>query len=410
MLEESERPAFILGNGIRLAGGIAEAEAVLRRYEIPVITGWSGMDMIPSDHPRHFGHAGVYGGRCANFLVQNADLLVCVGTRLAIPQVGYDFAEYARAAKKVVVDIDEAELRKFRPAVDLGVCADAKEFLTALLDTGGETLQRPAWMDQCAAWRRRYPILEPEHHISRPDAINTYAFMDAINRHIGKNDTLVADAGAAHTTTQQVAKIRGGQRIIATTGLGEMGYGLPAAVGAAFARPGGRVVLITGDGSMMLNLQELQTIVHHNLPITIFVYDNEGYLTIRNTQNALFKGRQAGSGTDSGVTCPDFLKIGEAFGMKTLTIRELEEAGECIEEAHREPGPVLCVVKCDAKQIFVPKLSLGVTESGEMVSPPLEDLSPLLPRETLAEEMLIGIHPKSVRLAAEPTPAEKVLP
>jgi acetolactate synthase-1/2/3 large subunit len=407
MLAGAKRPVFILGNGIRLAGGKHLIPKLLEQYQIPVITAWSGMDMVPSTTPNFFGHAGVYGGRSANFIVQNSDLLVCIGTRLAIPQVGYDLTEYARDARKVVVDVDAHELAKFSPAMDFPIQADARQFMDALLAVGVGTqpVAVPEWLRRCTDWKQRYPLIEPEHHVNAPHAINTYRFIDELNSHLEPQDLVVADAGAAHTCTQQVIHLKPGMKFIATTGLGEMGYGLPGAIGASFAQPGRRVVLITGDGSMMMNLQELQTIVHHQLPIKIFLYDNDGYLTIRNTQNALFKGRQAGSGAKTGVTCPDFLKVAAAFGIPTCIINDFDEAPAGIEKTLSGEGPCICVVYTDPQQIFVPKLSISTSADGALVSPPLEDLAPLIPREQLAKEMIVGVHPKSVQLgvpSAEP--------
>jgi acetolactate synthase-1/2/3 large subunit len=403
LLTAAHRPVFILGNGIRLAGGESLLPDLLDRFHIPVITAWSGMDMLSSDHPRYYGHAGVYGGRCSNFVVQNADLLVCIGTRLAIPQIGYDFSEYARGAKKVVVDIDPEELKKFNPPVDYPIEADARQFIAALLKQAQARpyLEVAAWLEKCADWKRRYPIIEPEFQVNRPASINTYRFIDELNRHLSPTDVMVADAGAAHTSTQQTIFLQKGQKFIATTGLGEMGYGLPAAVGASFARPGHRIILITGDGSMMMNLQELQTIVHHKLPVKIFLYDNDAYLTIRNTQKALFNGRQAGSGKATGVTCPDFLKVCSAFGIPTYAVSDFAQVPGAIDDCLASLGPAVCVVYSDPHQVFVPKLSLSTNADGSLVSPPLEDLSPLLPRDQLAKEMLVGMHPKSVGLAVE---------
>ena len=358
--------------------------------------------MIPSSQPRFLGHAGVYGGRCANFVVQNADLLVCIGTRLAIPQIGYDLTEYARAAKKVVVDIDGHELAKFQPAMDYPIEADAREFIQALLAAGGGSTVRPAaWLERCADWKQRYPLIEPRYHVNRPRAINTYRFVEELNRYLQPGDLVVADAGAAHTSTQQVIDLKPGMKFIATTGLGEMGYGVPGAIGAAFAREGRRVVLLTGDGSMMMNLQELQTVVHHHLPIKIFLYANDGYLTIRATQNAMFAGRQAGSGGATGVSCPDFLQVAAAFGIRATKLENFEDAPAVISDTLSGDGPVICVVYTDPEQIFVPKLSLSVDSEGKLVSPPLEDLAPLLPREQLGREMLVGVHEKSRNLEAE---------
>jgi acetolactate synthase-1/2/3 large subunit len=409
LIRGSERPVFLLGNGIRLSGAEPLLPELIAKFPIPIITAWGGMDMIPFDHPLYFGHAGVYGQRCANFVVQNSDLLVCIGTRLAIPQVGYDFREYARAAKKVVVDIDPEELRKFDPPVDIPICACAMDFILGLLNTAGSPadVHDHAWIGQCREWQERYPIIEPEHHVNRPERINSYRFIAELNQHLGPDDIVVVDAGAAHTCTQQAIFLRSGQRILATTGLGEMGYGLPAAIGASFARPESKVILIIGDGSMMMNLQELQTVVHHRLPVKIFLYENDGYLTIRTTQNSLFQGRQAGSGAKTGVSCPNFLRVAAAFGIPVCSANQFGDVPNRIAEVMAEEGPALCVLYMDREQPFVPKLSLSTGANGVLVSPPLEDLSPLLPREQLAAEMIIGMHPKSKGLGV---PAEQEVP
>lgn len=400
MIEGAERPVLLLGNGIRLAGGQQLVPELMAKVPAPVITAWSGMDMVPAQTARFYGHAGVYGGRCGNFVVQNADLVVAIGSRLAIPQVGYDLSEYARGARKVMVDVDPVELKKLEAMVDVPVQADAREFIEALLVELGP-VSFDAWVGQCEEWKQHYPLIEPEHHTNGHRAINTYRFIDVLNRHLTGEDLVVADAGAAHTSTQQVIAIQPGMKFIATTGLGEMGYGLPAAIGAAFARPEKRVVLITGDGSMMMNLQELQTIVHHQLPVKIFLYDNDGYLTIRNTQNALFGGRQAGSGGKTGVTCPDFVKVAQAFGIPTLEIEDYADVSEGIARTFAMPGPVVTVVYTDPKQVFVPKLSISTSANGALVSPPLEDLSPLIAREQLEQEMIVGVHAKSRELEVE---------
>jgi acetolactate synthase-1/2/3 large subunit len=410
LFNESSRPVFILGNGIRLAGGHSLLPELLERFPIPVITAWNGMDMVESAHPLNFGRSGVYGQRCGNFVVQNADLVVSIGTRMAIPQIGYDFGEYARGAKKVMVDIDGEELRKFNPPLDLSIQADAREFLTELLAQSKN--QAPVsvapWLRRCNDWKRRYSVIEPGNHKSRPGAMNAYQFIDELNRHLGPDDAVVVGAGAAHTCTQQVIHLKAGQRIVASTGLGEMGNDLPASIGVAFARPGKRVVLVTGDGSIMMNLQELQTIRHHNLPIKIFLYENDGYLTIRNTQNALFGGRQAGSGRNTGVTCPDFQKLLTAFGFPVFSAQDIKDVPTVIDQVMAGEFPAAGVLAMDPVQLFAPKLSVSTATDGSLVSPPLEDLSPLLPREQLEAEMIVGVHPKSKALEPAPPVEAKV--
>ena len=391
----SRRPVFWLGHGIRLAGAESLVPALMERFPAAYLTAWNGSDLVPWDHPLHFGHAGVYGQRCANFVVQNCDLVVAIGTRLAIPQVGYRRDEFARAAVKIMVDVDEAEIEKLQGTLTLGVKSDAGEFLRAFLShRSDETSDCSDWLAQCGDWKARYPVVEADAHRTEPGFVNSYRFIDRLSDHLSDTETVVTDAGTACTCTHQAIRLRAGQRLIYSTGLGEMGFGLPGAIGACFAQDKQRVVLITGDGSIMLNLQELQTVVHHSLPIKIFLFCNDAYLSIKHTQTALF-GRLAGADPATGVSCPDFLKIGAAFGLRTCRLTDWADADRTIETVLNGPDAVLCEVPMHPMQRLVPKLSLRITSDGQLVSPPLEDLDPPLSRERLRKEMSIGLHPKS---------------
>ena len=398
LLRSSERPVLWLGHGIRLAGAVESLPELLAKTNAPSLLSWAGMDMVESDHPLVFGRAGVYGNRHSNFVLQNSDLVVAIGTRLALPQIGYDLSELARDAKLVVVDVDPTEAHKLGERVSEAIVADAKEFLRALLCELDEPLPRKEeWLARCEGYRTDYPLIGPEH-ADTGGFINSYPFMDRLSGHLKADEVVVTDMGTALLSGHQVLRMKESQRMMTSTGLGEMGFGLPAAIGASFARDRGEVLCLNCDGGMMMNLQELQTIVHHELPIKIFVFNNDGYLMIKHTQKALFKGRYSGTDVKSGVSCPDFTKLAAAFGMPAFQIRTWEDFDAVIPQVQSHRGPLVCEVFMHPEQTFVPKLSLAVQEDGTLVSPPLEDLSPLIPREELGTAMLVGVHPKSLGL------------
>lgn len=402
LMANAKRPVFVFGNGIRLSGGENMLQALADKFGVPFLTAWNGIDLISSLHPLNYGREGTYGQRCANFVVQNADLVITIGTRMAIPQVGYDLREFARDAHKVVVDIDRTELDKFAADASFTLIeADAKAFISNMLEQVASPAPAniSAWVDTCNNWKKNYPFVEPDGlHKEMDGMLNSYSFVKELNKHFTPNEIIVTDMGTALTCTHQAIEVTDQQRVVTSTGLGEMGFGLPGAIGASLAADGQRVILINGDGSMMMNLQEMQTIVHLNLPIKLFVYINDGYLTIKHTQNNLFGSKFAGSGAKSGVTCPDYSKIGEAFGFKTFKISTLQEAETLLPTVLAEDGPVLCEVFIHSMQLLAPKTSFNINPDGTLVSPPLEDLYPFLTREVLHQEMVVPLHPKSLQI------------
>ena len=397
-LRRAERPLLWLGNGIRLAGAVDELPPLLDTLDIPALVSWAGLDMIDSDHPRVVGRAGVYGQRAANFALQNCDYILAIGTRLAIPQVGYELAELARGATIDVVDIDASEKDKLGNRVREFIRADAGLFVHELREAASTGVgDKTAWIDRCAGYRRDFPWVGPEH-ADREGFMNSYRFMERLNGVLKPDQIVVTDMGTALLCAHQVLKLGPGQRLMTSTGLGEMGYGLPAAIGASFATGRGEVMCLNCDGGMMMNLQELQTVVHHRLPIKLFIFNNDGYLMIKHTQNALFKSGYVGTDPDSGVSCPDFSKLAAAFGIPAFQIRDWAECDTVLADVQAIDGPVICEVFMHPEQLFVPKLSVVARPSGELVSPPLEDLSPLLPLDTLSKAMLVAVHPKSTSL------------
>lgn len=401
ILASSERPVLWLGNGIRLAGAEQRVKELVEALGIPTLVSWQACDILDSDHPLCFGRAGVYGQRAANFVLQNCDALICIGTRLAIPQVGYDLTEFARAAKVIMVDIDPEELLKLGDRIQVPILSDAGKFISQLLTERKTSFSKPDWIKRCEGYRQHYPFVGPEHEDMKDETgtsfINSYKFMQVLEKYFHDDQIVVTDMGTALLSGHQVLKFKDGQRMLTSTGLGEMGFGLPGAIGASIGA-GREVLCLNCDGGMMLNLQELQTIAHHNLPIKIIIFNNDGYLMIKHTQKALFAGRYSGSDQKSGVTCPDFSKVAYAFGFPSFQIRTWEDMERIMPEVQAIAGPVICEVFTHPEQPFVPKLSLVQQKDGSIISPPLEDLSPLLPRAELRRNMLIGIHKKSDNL------------
>lgn len=397
MLANAERPVLWLGNGIRLAGAAGQVRTLVERLGIPTLVSWAGIDLVDSNHPLVFGRAGTYGQRAANLVVQNADLVIAIGTRLAVPQLGYVLDEFARAAKLVVVDIDPAEIAKIAERVAVSIVADAGNVIDALLAQHHPITAKTAWLARCEGYRRDYPWIGPEHNDTAP-FINSYRVLDRLVEHMKPDQVVVTDMGTALLSGHQVMRFAEGQRLMTSTGLGEMGYGLPGAIGASFARNRGEVMCLNCDGGMMMNLQELQTVVHHELPIKLFIFNNDGYLMIKHTQNNLFSGRQVSVDRKSGVSCPDFSALAGAFGIPSFQIRTWQDFDIVIPQVQAATGPVICEVFMDPQQMFLPKLSLAIRPDGTIVSPPIEDLSPLLPRSELEAAMIDGLHEKSAGL------------
>ena len=398
-LLSAQRPLLWLGHGIRLAGAEKQIEPLLNLLCVPALVSWAGIDMIDSRHPMVFGRAGVYGQRASNFILQNCDYLLTIGTRLAIPQVGYDLSELARGARIDVVDIDPVEVAKHQARVQKMIVCDAAVFMKTLTERLQQRVIEPRadWLAKCNAYQDQFPWVGPEHaDLGR--FMNSYRFMERLNGFFKKDQVVVTDMGTALLCGHQALHIEAGQRLMTSTGLGEMGYGLPAAIGVSFAKERGEVMCLNCDGGMMLNLQELQTIAHHKLPIKLFIFNNDGYLMIKHTQNALFKTGYVGTDKASGISCPDFSKLATAFDMPAFQIRNWDECDETLAKVQAATGPVICEVFMHPEQLFTPKLSLVAREDGTLVSPPLEDLSPLVPRDVLERAMLVGMHEKSKSL------------
>lgn len=366
-LRDASRLILWLGHGVRLAGAQPLVDPLLDHLGVPAILSWAGKDL--SDHPLVFGCAGVYGGRAANHIVQRADSILAIGTRLSLLQTGYDIDKFAPNAKVVVVDIDAEEAHKFRNDRFEGIVADAGDFIRALLEWRVDT--RPLlWRLECEEIRDAFPVIE-ECHADPPGFISPYLFLKRLEAHLKPDAVIVTDSGGALLCSHQVLSLKPPQRLITTTGLGEMGFGLPAAIGASFARSKGEVICLNTDGGMMFNLQELQTIAHHNLPIKIVVFSNDGYGMIRHTQKALGY-EQTASDRAGGVSCPDFMEVAKAFGIRSATMKTWGGL-DLIPWLMNEKGPALLEVMCSPEQQYLPKI---VGRPG--FSPALDEQSPLL--------------------------------
>lgn len=385
-LREAKRPVLIAGSGIISAGARELFRSIVRQWQIPVLTALSGIDLLPSDFPYFFGRPGILGARAANFILQNADLLLVIGTRMNIRQIGYDCKNVARAAYRIMVDIDSAELSKPTFRVDHKIHADAGDFLRALEGSG--LPPKEDWLAYCRRLRKQYPPVLPEHR-SRTDYVSSYVFPELLARFMKPESIIVTGNGTAYTSTFQALPVREGDRVIANVACAAMGYDLPAAIGAAVAAPDRDVLCITGDGSIQMNLQELQTIVSRKLPVKIFLYNNAGYLSIKLTQNSFFGGHFIGSTADTGIVLPDMRKIAAAYGFHTRLLRTNEEAERLLPEILAEPGPVLCEVMTDPMEQLGPKAASVRLPDGRIVSRPLEDLAPFLPDEELESNMWI---------------------
>ena len=398
-MKNAKRPVLWLGHGIRLAGGQELVKDLVEKSNIPSLITWAGIDMINSNHELVYGRAGTYGQRCANFVVQNCDFLLCIGTRMAISQIGYEINELARDADIVVVDIDKNELAKYSDRYKLSIHADAKEFISLLISRlenekwNGDHYKD--WIQKCNSYREKYPWYSTSDHTDTNGFLNSYRFINLLNDYLKDDQVIVTDMGTALLSGHQTLKINDGQRLMTSTGLGEMGYGLPGAIGASLAKNKGEVMCLNCDGGMMMNLQELQTVVHHKLPIKLFIFNNDGYLMIKHTQNALFSGRRSGVDINSGVSCPNFTSIAKAFDIPSFQIKTIEDFESVIPQVQAATGPVICEVFMDPQQPFFPKLALAIKKDGTLISPPLEDLSPFLSREELQLNMLNGLHDKS---------------
>jgi acetolactate synthase I/II/III large subunit len=385
---KAKRPVLMAGSGVRLAGALPEFEQVIRALRIPVVTAWTH-DLIASDDELFCGRPGTIGERAGNFTVQNADVLLILGSRLNIRQTSYNWASFARFATKIQVDVDPAELRKPLHQPDIGICCELKFFLAEmarqLADKDTSISGHEEWLAYARRWQEKYPVVQPKQRVSGPP-LNPYDFIDRLFGMLGSDDAVVCGNATACIVPFQVGKLKKGERLISNSGSASMGYDLPAAIGVAVAK-GGRTICIAGDGSLQMNVQELQTLVGYKLPIKLFVLNNGGYLSIRQTQTGFFQGRKIGESAESGVTFPNMKRIGEAYGIPSFTIETASDL-ERVRRQLESPGPTLFDVALDPCQEFEPRLRSRILPDGKILTPNLEDMYPFLSEEELASNML----------------------
>lgn len=390
LLNDAKRPVFYVGHGINVANAKNEFRQLAEKLNIPVLVHWNGMNLLECDHPLYMGRPGAVGQRAANFVLQNADVLITIGTRLALLQTGFNFAGYARNAKHVMVDIDQAELDKSTLHPYMKMCCDAGEFIRELLKRNDlKQNDNTQWIAKGKEWNEKYPSLNPEW-LKNSQYVNSFYFMDELSKQMTADDVYVGGrAGTCVDAAIQAFNVKKNQGVFVTKGLSSMGNGLPAAIGGAYAT-GKKVILVNGDGGFVMNIQELEVIRRDNLPIKMFILDNQGYSTVRNTQTNVFNKHFVGCDCQSGLTVGNIRGVAEAYGIKTFELKKIDDMTRVITESLNFCGPTLTMVWVDPDQPIVPRQANYKTPEGQMVSRPLEDMKPLLPSEELAEIMSVS--------------------
>jgi acetolactate synthase-1/2/3 large subunit len=401
--KDADRPILIIGNGVRIAGAEADLKTLIEALGVPVVTSWSAIDLLPENHPRNLGRIGIYGDRHANIALQQADLVVSIGSRLAIPQVGYDVKDFGRNAAKWVIDIDQRELDKFKHLNWNLICADARFAIQSLSQSthhGPNNDSRfGAWATKCMALKAELPRGE---QVGMPvsdsaNFVHSFEAVEVLNKELDDNAIIVTDVGAALLHGHYGLEIKGSQRLFSSQGLGEMGFGLPAAIGAYFGDPSKQLICLDTDGAMMFNLQEMQVASHHDIPIKLFVFNNDGYSMIKISQENLFGGRKYGSTPESGISIPNFEQVANLFGFGYTRVANIETMSSLLKPVLRSSRPELIEIVMEPGQRYLPRLSTSKLDDGTLVSPPLEDLEPLLDLDYLEGLLGAKAHPNSYK-------------
>jgi acetolactate synthase I/II/III large subunit len=389
-LKQAKRPVILAGHGIKLAKCQTPFIKLVETMRVPVVTSRSAFDVIDFQHPLRAGFVGTYGQRAGNFTVQNSDLLISVGCRLAFTLVGYETHLFAREAKKIVVDIDEKQLEHALIKINLPIHADVKDFIAEFQKkVNRDTLpDYGSWLKKINHWKKIFPNVTSQM-ISQDKYVSSYYFYEVLSEEMSADNILVWDQGASYHCAAVAFKVKKEQKAFSNEGFTPMGYGLPAAVGACFANDQKQVVCVHGDGGLQLNVQELQTIYHHNLPIKLFVFNNHGYTSIKHTQTQYFDGHLVGSDPGSGLSCPNTLKLADGYGLPSIRIESHARMREIIHEVLNSPGPYVVDVVLDPFQPIEPRVKSERLPDGRMVSKPLEDMYPYLDREIFKQEMII---------------------
>lgn len=386
LLKSANKPLIIAGQGIRSSNSVDRLKKLIEINEIPIVTTRLGIDIIESDNDLYIGRPGNYGERAANFAIQNSDLILVLGSRLSTSTVGHDAKQFGKNAKIVMVDIDKMELDKPGVNLYLKINDDVSEIISELLNV---TTKEPVkcnetWKKRCMEWKLKYPVVLEEYKQCTP--INSYYFIDRLCNKVDNKTSILVDTGSCFHVACQTWKIKKGQRFLTTGGLSSMGYWV-AGIGACVANDYNNTIVITGDGSLQMNIQEFATIKHNNLPIKVFILNNDGYLLIRQTQHNFMADRMFGESPESGVWCPDSTEIAKAYGIKAVRIKTPDEVDSKIEEVLAYDGPVICDVITPKWQLIIPRVSSDKKEDGTLVSRNYEDMFPYLKEEELVENM-----------------------
>jgi acetolactate synthase-1/2/3 large subunit len=393
LLNRAERPVILAGNGIRLSNALGDFLGLIGVLNIPVLTTWKAVDFLPESHPLYAGRPGAVGQRGANFTQQNADWLLVIGARLDLGQTAYNHANFARNARKIMVDIDTAEIDKMQMKIDVPVNCDAGDFLREFNSQLSkiEKKDRSGWLRRCKEWQTKYPVILPEYW-NHGGYVNDYVLIDVLSDELTGNDVLIpGSSGACSERTMQAIRVKPGLRIFNSQGIGSMGFGIPAAIGGCIASGQRRTVCIEGDGGFAMNIQELETVRRLDLPIKFFVLNNGGYASIQATQKNYFGGHYVASTSSSGLTLPDVVAVSKAFGIPAAQVVDHENIVKQVRNILETKGPVVCEVKVSPNQATTPRVSNRKLEDGTMVSMPMEDMWPFLDREEFTLNMLISI-------------------
>ena len=388
LIENAKRPVILGGHGIKLSKCIDLFKTCIEKLNIPVLLTWSGIDILDHGHKLFFGSPGIYGQRSSNFIFQKCDLLITIGSRMTIPQTGYDLNEVARNAKIVMVDIDETEFKEF---VDFPIKATCESFIKKLFVV--DKVFNNDWLNECINIRKEFPIVD-NYHVDNVFP-NSYKLIDRISDYLKTDQIIVTDMGTALLSGHQSIRLKDDMTMFSSYGLGEMGYGLPGALGAAIAGNGREVLCLNCDGGMMMNIQELQTIIQHNLPIKIVIFNNDGYLMIKHTQKMLFNGNYSAVDKNTGIVLPDYMKVAKAFGYENFRIKTWSEFDFYFPRFMNHKGPSICEIYMPSEQEFIPKVKGVVQKDGSMFAPPLEEMSPILPINVINRIMKNDISKKS---------------
>ena len=392
LIFKAKKPVIITGNGIHLSKTEKQFTTLKEALQIPVVSTWTSKDLMDHNDPLFVGNFGLLGERAANFAIQNADLLLIIGSRMSIPNVGYQSHLFSPNSIKIMVDIDENELNKPTIKIDYPIVEDLKYFIPEIIV---ELYNRPKseqpkwteWTNRTQLWKVKYPVFQPEYK-ANTERINSFYFMEVLSSKLTDNSTVVTDMGTSYTCTMQSLQMNGKNRLFTSSATCSMGFGLPGAIGAYFADPTKDIILIAGDGGLQMNIQELQTINHYKIPIKIFLLNNNGYLAISLMQDNLFKGKYIGSNPESGVSNPDFVGIARAYGFAPYRMNNNTELEESIDSILNQEGPTFCEIKMVENQLLIPRVQSSKDTEGKIISNSLENMFPYLSEEEIKEIML----------------------